>query len=165
MNTLPTITSYGQYSSGNYGVNSLEVRFPNGFALMYSYNTIVAFNGRHGLRVIQNQWSTTTGKHLNWIDGGDKDARIAPAQFHVLLTAELEHYGLIPTLCECGDPINGTIQVHHHNEGEHVLSHEHIHDWTTPKEGETDEETGRAEKIFWCSKCDATLDSDGGIIK
>ena len=93
MNQLPTIRSYGQYSSGNYGVNSLEVSFPSGFTLYYSYDTIIAFIGRDGIKIRKNDWSTTTGKHLNWIDE-DKEKRIEGEAFNALLVAELEHHGL-----------------------------------------------------------------------
>lgn len=90
---LPTITSYGQYSSSNYGVNSLTVSFPSGFSLYYSYDTIVAFTGKNGLVIRENDWSTTTGKHLNWIDT-DKSKRIKGEEFEKLLQAELVVHGL-----------------------------------------------------------------------
>ena len=31
--------------------------------------------------VIKNYWSTTTGKHLNWIDNGNKKERLTTEQF------------------------------------------------------------------------------------
>ena len=43
-----------------------------------SYNTIVDFqykNNVGSLVVCHNHWGTTTGKHLNWIDGGDAHAK------------------------------------------------------------------------------------------
>lgn len=92
---LPTVRSYGEYKGrGNYGAHSLALRFSNGFELFYSYETIVAFNGRAGLKVRKNDWGPTTGKHLNWIDGGDSKARLDGEAFEALLAAELEHYGL-----------------------------------------------------------------------
>ena len=91
---LPKIESYGEYKVGNYGLNSLQVSFPNGLSLFFSYTTIMAFRGREGLKVRENEWSNTTGKHLNWIDGGDKKSRLAGAEFEKLLNAELEYYGL-----------------------------------------------------------------------
>lgn len=132
---LPKIESYGQYKSGNYGVNSLSVSFPNGFTLYYSYETIIAYRGNNGLIVRQNSWSTTTGKHLNWIDGGRKEDRIKGTQFEAVLNDELKLRGLSPI-----------------EEGEHV------HEWGTPKEA-------GGEIIFWCKHCEATIDSDGGIIQ
>lgn len=92
---LPTVSSYGRYSSGNYGVNTLKISFPNHFTIWYSYETVVAFLGREGLKVRQNDWSTTTGKHLNWIDGGQKEKRLAGAEFETLLQAELAYYNLL----------------------------------------------------------------------
>lgn len=42
----------------------------------FSYTTPVAFsNTKTGLIVRQNEWSTTTGKHLNYIDGGTPEAK------------------------------------------------------------------------------------------
>ena len=43
----------------------------------FSYNTPIAFkNGTWSTLVVrENVWSTTTGKHLNYIDGGDKEAK------------------------------------------------------------------------------------------
>lgn len=93
---LPKITTYGEYKSGNYGANSLLVSVGN-LDLYFSYQTVVAFRGADGLKVRQNDWSTTTGKHLNWIDGGDKDAkkkRLAGQEFETLLNTELARYGL-----------------------------------------------------------------------
>ena len=100
MNTLPTIRSYGEYASSNYGANCLEVSFSNGFTLYYSYSTIVAFRkDYHSPTIVrQNDWSTTTGKHLNWIDGGDKTAkrdRLESEQFEKALTDVLTEYNLI----------------------------------------------------------------------
>jgi hypothetical protein len=43
--------------------------------LWFSYDTIVAFQSGGTRVVCENVWSTTTGKHLNWIDGGDKEAK------------------------------------------------------------------------------------------
>ena len=39
------------------------------------------------LKVSQNQWSITTGKHLTWIDGGDKvkKLRLKPEEFNELV--------------------------------------------------------------------------------
>lgn len=96
MNTLPTISSYGEYSSSNYGANSLTVRFSSGLQLWYSYETIVAFkkDWSSPLVVRQNDWSTTTGKHLNWIDGGDKKSRLKGEDFEKALTETLAAFGL-----------------------------------------------------------------------
>lgn len=51
--------------------------------LYFSYNTIVAFKTpKTGLRVCENIWTTTTGKHLNQIDGGDKKNRLNSEKFN-----------------------------------------------------------------------------------
>ncbi len=93
---LPKITTYGEYKSGNYGANSLRVDI-GALTLYFSYETIVDFHGVEGLKVRQNDWSTTTGKHLNWIDGGgtlEKKKRLPGQEFEELLTKELARYGL-----------------------------------------------------------------------
>ena len=91
---LPTIDTYGRYSSGNYGAHCLRVDFDN-LTLWYSYNTIVAFRGgEYPLVVRQNDWSTTTGKHLNAIDGGEKSSRIPGEKFEKMLDETLKKLGL-----------------------------------------------------------------------
>lgn len=94
--TLPTINSYGEYKSGNYGAHSLKVEFPSGLTLWYSYETIVAFREKYAepLNVRQNDWGTTTGKHLNWIDGGAKKSRLPFAEFEEKLKNLLTAYNL-----------------------------------------------------------------------
>lgn len=80
MMKLPKIKSYGDYSSENYGLHCMMFEDPQGNEFYFSYNTLVAFvhkknayeSERH---VRKNEWGTTTGKHLNWIDGGDKKNR------------------------------------------------------------------------------------------
>lgn len=98
---LPTIDSYGQYSSGNYGVNCLRVSFDR-LDLYFSYRTIVAFCGSEGLKVRVNDWNNTTGKHLNWIDGGNKKERLESGVFEMELHKELARKGLVNCvgLCE-----------------------------------------------------------------
>ena len=80
---LPKIENYGRYSSDNYGRHCLKIEVGS-LWVWFSYETPVAYNANSGLVVRENDWSTTTGKHLNWIDGGDKDAkkaRISGKQF------------------------------------------------------------------------------------
>lgn len=85
-NNLPRIYSYGDYSSGNYGAHCMAVDMPrsrenkHGIVLYFSYDTLVAFRGyinaeQCGLFVCENVWGVTTGKHLNFIDGGRKQSR------------------------------------------------------------------------------------------
>ena len=51
----------------------------------YSYTTPIALEIDGLLKVSQNQWSTTTAKHLNWIDDGNKKERLKPEEFNQLL--------------------------------------------------------------------------------
>ncbi len=88
MKQLPEISSYGEYSSNNYGVNSLMVDLGT-IELYYSYRTIVAFiTIETGLVISKNIWGTTTGKHLNWINP-DKSKRIKYDDFQVQLQSAL----------------------------------------------------------------------------
>ena len=87
---LPSIRSYGNYSSDNYGAHTLEVSIPGLATFYFSYQAVVAFYGPNGRRVSENCWGPTTGKHLNWIDGGNKESRLPRDQFE----AELEALGV-----------------------------------------------------------------------
>lgn len=90
MNTLPRFSNYGQYSSDNYGAHTLVFTDANGNDFYYSYQTLVAARVRgHGLIVHTNDWGPTTGKHLNWIDGGNRDARVSREAFTATLQAWL----------------------------------------------------------------------------
>lgn len=76
MVTLPTFESYGEYSSDNYGAHTLVFTDERGCDFYYSYRTLVAVRVPFaGMVVHENDWGPTTGKHLNWIDGGDKEAK------------------------------------------------------------------------------------------
>ncbi len=79
--TLPTIRTYGNYSTGNYGAHALHVEMPDSGGFYFSYQTLVAFNHpTKGLVVHQNDWGPTTGKHLNWIHS-DKSRRVNAKEF------------------------------------------------------------------------------------
>lgn len=65
--------NYGKYSSDNYGAHTLCFEAPNG-RYWFSYETLVAFQINGEFHIIKNYWNTTTGKHLNWING-DKNIR------------------------------------------------------------------------------------------
>jgi len=78
-------TNYGNYSSNNYGSHSLKFTDPNNRQFWFSYDTLIAFyapdnTGLWDTYIIQNYWSTTTGKHLNWIST-DKKKRLTQEQF------------------------------------------------------------------------------------
>lgn len=82
---LPSISSYGKYESSNYGAHTLKV-YVGGLTVYFSYHTPVAFrSAQHGLVVSENMWGPTTGKHLNWIDGGEKSRRLPREQFEKML--------------------------------------------------------------------------------
>ena len=69
---LPSISTYGEHTESAYRVDVGPL------TIWFSYKTPVAFRARGGIldRVIrQNEWKTTTGKNLNWIDGGTKEAK------------------------------------------------------------------------------------------
>ena len=87
---LPQFQTYGKYSSSNYGAHALQFRDATGNVYWFSYSTLVAFMAVGHNRVVrENDWGPTTGKHLNWIDGGAKDRRIPGEQFERLFKARL----------------------------------------------------------------------------
>jgi len=90
MNTLPTISSYGDYSSNNYGAHTLKVTMGD-FALFYSYQTIVAFSDSRGFFCSENVWSSTTGKHLNMLEPNKKN-RLPHHEFEVELQNMLSRH-------------------------------------------------------------------------
>ena len=90
---LPTFETYGNYSSSNYGAHCL--RFCVGsLSVWYSYQTPIAFDHPSTGNVIrENDWSTTTGKHLNAIDP-DKKKRISGSDFEAKFSALLSTLNL-----------------------------------------------------------------------
>ena len=88
-NSLPTIGNYGKYNSDNYGAHSLVVSI-GPLDVWYSYSTPIAFRiWGHDRVVCLNEWGPTTGKHLNWIDGGDKAFRVSGEEFEKLWEAQV----------------------------------------------------------------------------
>lgn len=78
------ITDIKKWNYGN-NENTTAIQFDKR-VFYFSYNTIVAFSGTNSKNkyfncVILNYWTTTTGKHLNFIDGGDKKSRLSKADF------------------------------------------------------------------------------------
>ena len=60
--------NYGNRDSSS--INSLAFQLGD-VTVYFSYETPVAFEAPgHGLVVRVNDWGPTSGKHLNWIDGG-----------------------------------------------------------------------------------------------
>lgn len=58
-----------------------------GVSYWFSYRTCVAFNLHDGRGPIvrENEWGPTTGKHLNYIDDGDKASRVSGEVFALLV--------------------------------------------------------------------------------
>lgn len=70
---LPNFHSYGDYSSSNYGAHTMCFTDARGCDYYFSYKTLVAFRSpQTGLVCRENDWNTTTGKHLNWIQPDHK---------------------------------------------------------------------------------------------
>lgn len=96
MYSIPSFESYGRYENSNYGLHTLKVYMP-GLTLYYSYRTVVAYwDPQDGLVVCENVFSTTTGKHLNWIDGGNKDERLPREVFEARLQAAVDRRFAVP---------------------------------------------------------------------
>ena len=57
----------------------------NGYQVFYSYNTAIGINNNGKLILSENVWSTTTGRHLTWIDGGSKEAKKSMIKYSDLL--------------------------------------------------------------------------------
>jgi hypothetical protein len=92
MRELPKFRSYGDYKSDNYGAHCLAFTLGR-LTVYFSYKTPVAFESpRTGLIVRDNDWGPTTGKHLNWIDGGNKAKRISGTTFEDRLGKLLDNY-------------------------------------------------------------------------
>ena len=88
----PEVTYYGQTKTPQTNARREDYQ---GLTLWYSYRSIIAFREANKPRVvIENIWNTTTGKHLNWIDGGDKNARLEYHEFQNQLKAAMERAGL-----------------------------------------------------------------------
>ena len=69
MNAIPRFWNYGEYASSNYGAHTLAFQDAKGNKFFFSYKTIVAFQKAGELMCCcKNVWSTTTGKHLNWLE-------------------------------------------------------------------------------------------------
>lgn len=83
---LPSWSCYGNSDSAN------TLRFDIGpYTFWYSYKTLVAFRApEHPLVVSENVWTTTTGKHLNLIDRGEKKNRVDNETFQRLVKDLLE---------------------------------------------------------------------------
>ena len=82
--------NYGNYSSDNYGAHSLAFQL-GAVTVYFSYETPVAFAAPGpGLVGRENDWGNTTGKHLNWIDDGNREDRVPGSNFEKLLSAVID---------------------------------------------------------------------------
>ena len=73
------------YRSFNNNLTKIEIT--NTISVWVSYETIVAFYDGDHLVVCDNVWGTTTGKHLNSIDGGRKINRLPYKEFNKKLNS------------------------------------------------------------------------------
>ena len=75
------IATFHSYAPNKKAYNALCITI-GGVQVFYSYQTPVAFRTADGRLVVrQNEWNQTSGKHLNWIDGGDQTSRIPGKEF------------------------------------------------------------------------------------
>lgn len=56
----------------------------NDVIFYFSYQTLIAFRTEGKTHIRQNEWGTTTGKHLNYIDD-DKSIRLSSYDFEAKL--------------------------------------------------------------------------------
>lgn len=84
----PTITNYCEGSGNNTLVTIGDLN------LYFSYDTIIAFRIGSDLVIRKNDFSVTTGKHLNAINP-DKKIRMSESEFEDQLNAVLKSHELI----------------------------------------------------------------------
>jgi hypothetical protein len=76
---IPQIWNYGEGRSKQHNTSGVTI---DGRDYWFSYETIVAFRDKTGEKFVrENEWGPTTGKHLNWIDGGDEKTRLSADKF------------------------------------------------------------------------------------
>lgn len=72
---LPTTQTYCENTTAK---NAQCITTPDGTQYYFSYQTIMAIRTPDGeLKIRENDWGPTTGKHLNAIDGGSPEAKRA----------------------------------------------------------------------------------------
>ena len=77
--------------------------------LWFSYKTVIAAKAPGFGRIVsENYWSSTTGKHLNSIDGGNKNDRLKSDEFEAVLRDMLLKYHLIPSVRMASPIITGS---------------------------------------------------------
>ena len=97
MNELPIkgLPHFEPYCERTTAVNALRFTLP--FATVwFSYRTVVAFQAPGGPIIVhRNDWGPTTGRHLNAIDGGSREAKAARldrAAFAAAFSAAVDRY-------------------------------------------------------------------------
>ena len=94
MKKMISFRNENENSAGNF--NSVEIKWVRFY---FSYQTCVCiklreqFNGEYWF-AIQNQRWATTGKHLNWFDGGDKKSRLTPEKFQEVYEEACRQIGI-----------------------------------------------------------------------
>jgi len=81
--SLPTVSSYTSPAKPNAIVVTID-----GNDFYFSYKTLVAFRGKGRIVVRENEWGSTTGRHLNAIGDGDKKNRVSSEEFTRLYNEE-----------------------------------------------------------------------------
>jgi len=80
----PRISYYGQTATPR---TNARLEDYGSIKFFYSYDTVIAYeDNTDGLVVTINEWTTTTGKHLNYIDP-NHDTRKDPDTFKAMLEA------------------------------------------------------------------------------
>jgi hypothetical protein len=90
------MTGAGKVRVSQFGAtnNAVEVAIGD-LTLYFSYETLIAYDDNVDGRVVCNNiWSGTTGKHLNYVDGGDKSGRLKGDEFDKKVAAMLKRHGL-----------------------------------------------------------------------
>lgn len=82
--------------------NKLTTLYIGDKRVYFSYETPIAFWDGSELFVSENEWSRTTGRHLNAIDGGDRFNRIP----HCELMSLIRKYSFINLEEELYDKTN-----------------------------------------------------------
>ena len=82
--------NYGRSNSPGYGAHTQALMI-GGLTLFFSYDTIVGFQWRGKEYYCINEFSRTTGKHLNMLCP-DKKRRIKPVAFDKLLQAAFSDF-------------------------------------------------------------------------
>jgi hypothetical protein len=89
--------NYGEYKSQNYGSHCQRIRVGD-LTLFFSYDTVIAFVYDGHRYISENKWGSTTGKHLNWIDGHNLHRRLKREIFEKELQRALVDFKWIQVL-------------------------------------------------------------------